>query len=385
MKRYFILLLLLFTACAQGTDISHDPRVEQFLSIYPGAERSFEQYGPHDQEFITEFLAQECAIDPPFARITYKQYGARLIAYVKDSNISCMITKIEPAPIEVVQGNPANAPEGVALLVNGEPIMFEQVQAAYASLPQEQQTVESIATIINALVTQELLRQEAADYEVDVNAAYDALIAQSNLSREAFAARLAEQNVSEAALRSQLEQQLKVQALLEDKLGPIDVDDESARAFYLENTDSFIVSEQTTFQHILVSAEGKSPEAIAQRTNTVLRSLNNTDFCTVVKTYSDDAQSIDRCGVYTIPRGVVQPQIEQAAFSTPPGQLTVTETQAGIHFINVLEHRPTRVVRYDEIQNDVRSFLSGQVQQLRLNAYIATLEADVVSYLTIQR
>lgn len=382
-----IFALVLVTACAQPAEVlRNDVRVQQFLDIYPDAKYSEQRFTPRDP-IVNEFLQSECDIEPPFIRATYKQWGASLIAYVQDDAVPCVISKIDTTGVNVQEGDLENAPEGVALTVNGEPIMFNAVQASFAALPEDQQNIESINGVVNQLVTQELLRQEAHTYDVDVDAAYAALIDQSGLDAEAFSARLAELNVTEDAVRSQLEQQLQVQALLDEKLGAVDIDDAFTKQFYLDNTDAFIISEQVTFQQIFIAFEGRTEEQAVFRAQTALRSLNTTDFCTVVKTYSDDADSIERCGVYTIPRGVVVPVIEQAAFSLPVGQVGAVQSDAGIHILNVISKQESGVVNYNEAADQVRGMLENQVQQLRLNAYLASLQngAVVVSYLTVQQ
>lgn len=378
--------LVLLTACAQTSELlNNDVRVQQFLDIYPGAQYQEQRFTPRNP-IVGEFLQAECDIEPPFLRATYTQWGASLIAYVQDNEVHCLLSKIDTSAVAVVQGDLEHAPEGVAFTVNNEPILFTQVQASFAALPEEEQTVESINSIVDQLVTQELLRQEASLYEVDVDAAYDSLVEQSSLDKVEFLERLAELNVTEEAVRNQLRAQLQVQALLDDKLGSVDVDDEDARQFYLDNVDAFIISEQVQFQQIFIGFEGRTQEQAGLRAQAAIRSLNTTDFCTVVKTYSDDVDSIERCGVYTIPRGVVFPAIEQAVFSLQPNQVGAVQSDAGIHILNIINKQDAGVVNYNEAAEQVLGLLVNQVQQLRLNAYLASLRngAELVSYLTVQ-
>lgn len=381
--RYIIPLLFILAAC---TTVVDDARVEQFLEIYPEATTASERYSAGDLAFTEEFFSQECDAEPPYKRTVHEQYGARLITYTKDSEIVCAVSKLEPTTLNVKQGDLENAPEGVALTVNGNPVSFEQVQAVYATLPEEQQTLQAINTIIDQLVTQELLAQEAMSYEVDVQEAYTLLLEQSGLTQEEFMSLLEEQGTNKESVLEQIETQLKVQALINGKIGTYEIGDEEAESFYLSNTDSFIVSEQVVFQQVFINTDTRSAQAATTRVETAIRSLNTTDFCTVVKQYSDDEASKDVCGIYTIPRGAVEASIEQVVFNTPPGQLIGVETGTGFHIINVIELRPASVRRYAAVQEEVKNFMVGQVQQLRLNAYLASLrtEAEVISYLTVQ-
>jgi len=381
-KKLILPLLFILAAC---TAIVADPRVDQFLEIYPEATQTSTQFSASDVEFTEEFFSQECDAEPPYTRTVYTQYGAKLITYTQEGEIVCAVNKLTPATLDFQQGNLTNAPEGVALMVNGNPISFEQVQAVYATLPEEQQTLQAINTIIDQLVTQELLAQEAEGYVVDVQATYDDLVERVG-GEETFIENLRIQNTTAEDVRAQLETQLKVQALIEEKIGTYEVGDVEAEQFYLENTDAFIVSEQVKFQQVFISTKTRSPEAANIRLETAIRSLNTTDFCTVVKQYSDDEASKEQCGIYTIPRGAVNPLIENVVFNTPVGQLTSVETENGFHIINVLEKQPPTVQRYSAVQEQLKNFVQGKVQQLRLNAYLSTLRTDavVVSYLTVQ-
>jgi len=132
-----------------------------------------------------------------------------------------------------------------------------------------------------------------------------------------------------------------------------------------------------------VSSAGKTLDEGRSRATFILNQMDERDFCELVKEYSDDAQSKDKCGVYVITRGVIDPNLELAAFSTPVNQSSVVTTDAGIHIVQTLQVVPAQVVPYTQVAQNVQLGLKNQEFQQRLNLYIVTLRnnADIVSYL----
>ena len=373
----FVVFFLL--ACTQQT--TH-PITQDFLQIFPLATEESERFSEHTM-LTREVFSQECDAEPPYTRRTYTQLGAQLIVYEHNNELLCSLINIRSGELTIEQGDLENAPEDVAFEVNGEALLFSTLENFFNQLPQEERTIQNLDLIANQLINQKLLEQEIRPFVVNVQDTIQQLLLDNNLTQEELEEQLQLQAISMEEFREEIEQELKIRALLEDTFGTVVIEEEQLQAFYVENTDAFIRSEQVVFQQIFV--QETNPELAQTRINTILQSLNNTDFCSVVLEFSDDQDSSDRCGTYTIARNVVFAELEQALFTNNLQELFVVEGPQGYHLINILERTPTTVMSFLQARDIAREFLEEEINQLRLNAYLAILreEANIVSYLSI--
>ena len=69
--------------------------------------------------------------------------------------------------------------------------------------------------------------------------------------------------------------------------------------------------------------------------------------------------SKDTGGVYTFPKGQMVPEFSTVAFALKPGQISdVVTTQFGYHIIKVVDHKPARVVPFEESSVQIKQFLT---------------------------
>ncbi len=347
----------------------HDPLVQIFTRMSGTVEYTEVSFTGEDAAAVVDLVKAECpSLEGEFVRGTLKGRGASLIVYLNpNDSIVCSIFRPEKPAVKVVQ----EGPEGVAATVNGNDIPATMVQRALAALPKEQRSVN---TALNSVVNDELLRQEAADIVVT-----DEEVA---AARSRIGSSFSQEQLSGLDIDSLAEDRARLTKLLNDRLmvENISVSEESARNYYLQNTNQFIQSEQAVMRHILVGRENQTRDELLSRAQEVAKRIGTTDFCTLVREYSDDKK--EGCGTYTIPRGVVDPNLESAAFTTPAGNTTVVETPAGIHFVQTLRVIPAQVVSFSNVSEQLQTTLRNTVAQQRLNLYLQMLRgsADIVVY-----
>lgn len=378
----FIILLLLSTllfACASTPLFESSDVVQSFLKVYPDADYDIVFYSVDEANAMKDLFVSECDIEAPFERVVYQEYGAKLILYTKDDKIVCALTKLD-TDYEIIQG--VEGAEGVALTVNDQPITLEELNTALSQLPEDQKDINSINLVIDKLVGDLLLNEAAKDYVVsddEVQERFTQLLSEASVSEDQLTAN------KDLVLES-IKNQIKQEKLLNDKLDlkSIEVDDDEAEDYYLANTNSFVVSEQVSFNHLFLSSQERTEDELIADANFILSSED--DFCSLVLKYSDDVDSRERCGLYTIPKGVVDPQLEQAAFNTPVGQVTAVKLVDGLHIIKIQTQQPSQVVPYASVKDQVKGLVVNNIAQLRLNAYLASLKADaeIINYLQVQ-
>ncbi len=97
--------------------------------------------------------------------------------------------------------------------------------------------------------------------------------------------------------------------------------------------------------HILVKEE-KLAQELRERLE------KGEDFAALAKEYSTDQGSRENGGqLGYFPAGKMVPEFDQAAFSTPVGQLSpVTKSQFGYHIIKVEDKKPARTQTLEEVK-----------------------------------
>jgi len=387
---------LVLSACGQGDVqpvVRGDQRAQSFLELFPEAKYAQAAYAGDQVETVRDIVQQDCgAVQLPssLVRATFVVKAATLVAYVDgNGKVFCVASKVNQDAFTIRKGDPATVPNSTLVTVNGEVINLSQLQAAAALLSPEVRNQTTVAALLNQLIDQALLRQAAAGFNVsdaDVAAAAEqAWRAAGFTSKEAFTAELTKQGGSYETFLDGVRQQLRVQRLLDrEGVTSVNVSAEAARSFYLDNPNSFLVSEQIRFRQLFIGFNRSgSQEAAQARLQAAQQQIQKgTGFCDVVRQYSDDTESRERCGEYTAPRGVLSPELEAALFSLGVNQSTVVQSGAGYHILVVLAHQPTAVIPYSQAETQVMGLLRNAAVQQRLGIYLLKLRAaaDIIDY-----
>jgi len=150
--------------------------------------------------------------------------------------------------------------------------------------------------------------------------------------KEKFEEWLRASNMTYDEHRELLRHQMLTAALMEKVTGPIPT-----------------TAEQVHARHILVGTAEEAQEILA-------RLQKGEDFALLAKRYSQDEFTKENGGdLGFFPRGglIIAPELEEAAFSLPPGGRKVVRSQWGYHILEVLERDPQRPLS-PEVINEIR-------------------------------
>jgi parvulin-like peptidyl-prolyl isomerase len=394
---YVIMFMLLLTIACTGPSreqaIKGQEAVKLYLAMNHDVQYSDKSFSGSDATAIADLVTAECpqGVGDSFVRTTIDSRASTLIIYsdMSGKNITCSVLKPKQAK-QIVMKKLAEAPDNETIVtVNGQKITISQVQRALATLPESTPRDDNtVNLLLNSLINDELLRQEANEVEVTDKEIADrraAIMAQANVTEEQITKNLAAQGLTMEDFEISVKEQTRLQKLLDERLllKESSVSEEDARNYYLANPNQFLQSEQAVMRMILISSNGRTLDQGTARAQEVATKLNSTDFCELVVQYSDDAATKEKCGVYIVPRGVIDANLELASFSTPVNQTSVVRTNTGIYFVQTLQVQPAQVIPYNQIAGNVETGLRNAILQQRLNLYLSVLraEADITSYL----
>lgn len=224
---------------------------------------------------------------------------------------------------------------------------------------------------LNALITEELLKQELAKKSItitdaQINEEVESLKSMFP-SEEAFNTAMASSGMSMDMLKDQSRMQLELTQLMADK---VKVTDEEVKQVYDQYKDSFATPEQVRASHILVETKEEAEKIIKQL-------QDGADFATIAKEKNQDAtkETGGDLGFFARDSGMDK-AFEEAAFKLKKGEITTEPVKSsfGYHIIKVTDHKEATNPTFEEKKEELRKQLvSTKVNEQSL-AYIQELK-----------
>jgi peptidyl-prolyl cis-trans isomerase C len=317
----------------------------------------------------------------------------------------CTASAQQPAPAEASPESVTKdkEPDLVVARVSGQPITEKQVLSAINQLAgekqlsldqQRQRNATFYQEAIDHLITMALLKDQIRQQNVTIDKArVDQELQQLSkqfASHDEFAKALAKQGVTETELRENLEQNLGMQEVVNQAVKDVpEPTDEEISKFYADNAGKFLIPEQIRASHILLKVDPKSTpeqkEEIKKKLEGIRAEIESQKitFAEAAAKFSEDTSNASKGGdLGFFSRGRMVKPFEDAAFATPPGNLSpIIETQFGYHLIQVTELRPARTATLEQakpaivqylIQTSKRKAVQGYLEDLKSKATIET-------------
>lgn len=276
----------------------------------------------------------------------------------------------------------------VAARVNGDVVYWSQVDAEvnraaaqFGLDPKnqefEKQRTEITKTVVDQLISQRLIMQEARKRNVvasdqDVEAQV-ATIRQRFPSESDFTAALARNGLTMAGLRELIRIQLSQRRVAENVAQGTVTDDEVRKQFDT-NRSAYDKPAQIKVSHILFRIADKSQESIAAAKARIAQAKlsDGAKFEDVAKQSSEDPGSAERSGdLGYVSRGTMVKEFEEAAWALKPGQTSgPVRTQYGLHIIRVYDVKPAEKAEFDKVKGEIRDQLLGSKREKAFEGWI---------------
>lgn len=197
---------------------------------------------------------------------------------------------------------------------------------------------------------------------------------QSSFPNEAaFKEQMEKSGLTSDRILHEMEEQAMVEKTLDKEINSkaVQFTPEEVQAFYKENPDFWKQPEQVKVRHILVpvlEAAAKEEKDAQRKVIEAARKriLGGEKFEQVAKEISQDSGSAQNGGsLPPFTRGQMVPEFEKAAFSQELNKVgPVITTQFGYHIIEVLDHKPARVVPFEEVKTQIEQFIPQRKRSL---------------------
>lgn len=298
---------------------------------------------------------------------------------------------------EPVQANPLTQdPAAVVVRVNGEDItrgeILEMMNIAMQQLqgrvnPQQLPQIQGqmYEQIKNDLITKKLIDAAVAEADVTVDAAEVDEAISSLQGRippgQTLEAALAAQGTTMEELKENITNDLKTRKFLETKTeGIAEATAEEAQEFYDSNPQNFEKQESVAASHILIKTDTATNDVQKAELKAELEQIRS-DIIAGKISFEDAASTHSGCpskaqggSLGTFGKGQMVPEFEVAAFTQEIDEVgDIVETQFGYHIIKVTERSEPGTVPFEEAEEQIITFLSGQKKQQAVQEYIKSL------------
>ncbi len=284
-------------------------------------------------------------------------------------------------------GRTAQQNEVPALLVNGQPISelevarAEQSSRLYTAVSEGPVAQDLQLLLLDSLVTNEVLRQAAADTRVsngEVRAAVNEFREQNNVAGsgndQRYLGLIGNAGFTDATFRDYTREGLRQEKYLDGVTGEVEVTDDEVRAFYDANSDAYTTEARIVARDVVLPSQAQADDVYA-------RLLAGEDFTTLAQAFSteraDQAGALGAAAGSSDPapvgRAALPTAVADAAFGLGGAGLT-EPVSAGERFyiVQVENFIPSQPQSFEEVQDRVRE---DALAAKRAGAQEAVLEA----------
>ncbi len=284
---------------------------------------------------------------------------------------------------------------GAVAVVNGVKItkikLEEQMEDAIAQyeaqgmILEPDQIAEVRSTMVDKLVTREVLLQVSESYEPTAEELETQIASFKDRfdSEEAFTEALTMQGYDMVRFTKVIGEDLRIQKMIEDRVPEETiVTDDDMMAFYNENPSYFTQPERVHASHILVNMENTATDeekALAlKKIKEIEQELKyGADFAELAKLKSEGPSGPNGGDLGEFTRGQMVGEFETIAFALPEGKISgIVETQFGYHIIKLHTRYPESSVPFEEVKAEINKYLFDEKSSNKLNDFLESLKEE---------
>lgn len=259
-------------------------------------------------------------------------------------------------------------------------------QLNYGGITQPAQYKEMERQVLDELIAQELLWQEAERRGfVATSAEVDQTLVQLRKrypSEEAYLNELKQGGFTPESYAEDLKHRISVRHLIEETLAKqISVSEAEVHEAYEANRAQLIQPEQVHARHILIKVASDADEAATNEARAKIElalkeAKEGADFAGLARKYSQDSTASKGGDLGFVPRGALVKPFEDAAFAMKAGEISeIVRTRFGFHIIKLEARQEARTLTQAEAAPRLRQYLGSQKLQEAVQEQVKSLRA----------
>jgi peptidyl-prolyl cis-trans isomerase SurA len=305
-----------------------------------------------------------------------------------------------PAPASATPAPPpGRTVNRVAAIVNGDVITLRDVQERGAvqlrqaeSQPEgparDQARGRALKGAFEALLAEKLLDAQVKEAGFEATEAeIDSVIAETKqrfrLDDEALDRALAAEGTTRQGYRLRVKHDLEGYRVVQLRVrSRIKVTDDDLKNYYQQHGSEFATGQEIKVRHIFLQVTAGASAAeegrAREKGEKVLARLRaGEDFAAVARQASQGPSAADGGDLGWLRRGVVQPEVERAAFELETGQVSgLIRTRTGFQILKVEGRRGGEPRSFDQVKDEIRDKLTNDQAEVLRQQYVAELKKD---------
>lgn len=243
--------------------------------------------------------------------------------------------------------------------------------------------------IIDQMITEKLLLQEAKKNNISVSAAeieqeFAIFKQEMGGNEEEYDNMLTMMGFeNEENFKEKFSNNILIRKFVEDKFDFEPISESDLKDFYDENLELFETSENRMIEHILFRVGEDATETEKQELYDELYALRNEivddgkDFNEIAEEYSECPSRSNQGKLGRLEKGMLDPSFEDSAFSLQKDEISdVVETQFGYHLIRVTEIIAGQTFPFLDVKDRIEEELTSENRQSKLQNLIIELRED---------
>ncbi len=271
--------------------------------------------------------------------------------------------------------------------------LYEEYKDQYSGQELMKMLQDARRKLINQLIEDKLVYQEAMNRKIEVNEAdIDKELAElkGRLEKPSeLDLQLEREGMSVNDLREKLKKQIMIRRLQDMEVrAKVMVSPTEVENFYRENPDKFVTKDRVRVRSLTIKKSNEAREkgvtdedakALIDRLYRKVRKGDN--FLELVENFSQDSHAKDKGAGEWIERGTMIESVDEAIFKTQVGKFTnIVETPLGYHVFRIEEREIGKKRNFEEVRDQIQMYLFREksnlrfqewAQELKRNAYIS--------------
>ena len=288
------------------------------------------------------------------------------------------------------------AADRIAAVVNDEIITLselnnafepyqERFDTSYQGPDREKVRTETKLILLNRMIDNVLMEQESRKTGIavrneEVTAAINDIQKQRNFSQDEFRKNLERDGITMDALRKDVWNQLmRMKLIRRDIKSRVAVTDEEIGEYYSKHREDYEGKESVRIKQILLLLPKEGDPAVKEKLRADAeaihkRLMNGEPFEQLSAKYSQGPEAAAGGDVGYIERGMIHSEVEEAAFSLPPNQISgVIESPVGFHIIQVIDRRGAGIKAIGSVREEIREKIDREKMEKKFGEWIEEL------------
>jgi peptidyl-prolyl cis-trans isomerase SurA len=261
----------------------------------------------------------------------------------------------------------------------------ERIEASYQGADREKAKAEAKQTILSRLIDALLVEQESRKAGItvrdeEITDAINDLKKQQNLSQEEFVNALKREGNTPEKFRKDMRDQLMRMRLIQREIKARSaVTDEEIGEYYSKHRQDYEGQEVVQIRQILlILPKGEDPETKEKLRSQIeaihKRLMNGESFQQLSAQYSQGPEAASGGDIGYIEKGMILPEVEDAAFSLPINKISgVIESSVGFHIIQVVDRRGAGLKAIENVREEIRGKIEREKQEKRFAEWLDEL------------